>query len=147
MKKIIVFAIVSAIFLCGCMQTKEIDFTDMSGSLTAVSERELSRKDISCEDSYVIGISEKTYNGCVECAAIFSPDFSSDGFEMTVIKAKSVKDSAIICAEMESGYEAPPCDPAENIRFLYDGCYVLRVKGKLSDADRICDEFKARMHG
>ena len=132
MKKFIVFVIMSAFFLCGCMQTEEIDFADMSGSLTAASERELSQKDIECDDSYVIGISEKTYSGCVERAAIFSPDFSSDGFEMT---------------EMESGYEAPPCDPAENIRFVYDGCYVIRVKGKASDADRICDEFKVRMHG
>ncbi|CDE19538.1 unknown [Eubacterium sp. CAG:841] len=147
MKKFIVFVIMSAFFLCGCMQTEEIDFADMSGSLTVASERELSQKDIEGDDSYVIGISEKTYSGCVERAAIFSPDFSSDGFEMTVIKTKNAKDAAIICAEMESGYEAPPCDPAENIRFVYDGCYVIRVKGKASDADRICDEFKVRMHG
>ena len=41
MKKFIVFVIMSAFFLCGCMQTEEIDFADMSGSLTAASEREL----------------------------------------------------------------------------------------------------------
>ncbi len=146
MKKLIaVFA--AAVFLCGCAQTKEIDFTDMSSALAAASGRELSQKNIECDDAYVAGISEKTYSGCVESAAVFSPDFSSDGFEMTLIKTKNANDAAIIRAEMESGYEAPPCDPAENIRFVCDGCYVIRVKGKTSDTDRICDEFKARMRG
>ena len=63
MKKFIVFVIMSVFFLCGCMQTEEIDFADMSGSLTVASERELSQKDIECDDSYVIGVSEKTYSG------------------------------------------------------------------------------------
>lgn len=147
MKKFIAIAFAAAVFLCGCMQTKEIAFTDMSAALAAASGRELSQKDIECDDAYVVGISEKTYSSCVECAAVFSPDFSSDGFEMTVIKTKNAKDAAMIRAEMESGYEAPPCDPAENIRFVCEGCYVIRVKGKTSDTDRICDGFKTRMRG
>ena len=141
MKKIVITALAAALILCSCGEMKNISFSEMSAEIKSASERELADKDIKEDDCYIIGISEKTYKSCVESAAVFSPEFSSDGFEIVLVKTKTAIDAERLCAEMKSNYEPAPCDPAENTEFLYYRDYVLFAKGGLSDTDKVSAAF------
>lgn len=141
MKKLVVTALTMALILCSCGEMKNISFSEMSAEMKNASGRELTDKDIKEDDCYIIGISEKTYKSCIESAAVFSPAFSSNGFEIILIKAKTSIDAERLCAEMKSNYEPAPCDPAENTEFLYYRDYVLFAKGGLSDTDRVSAVF------
>lgn len=141
MKKIVITALAAALILCSCGEMKNISFSEMSSEIKSASEMELTDKDIKEDDCYIIGISEKTYKSCVESAAVFSPEFSSDGFEIVLVKTKTAIDAERLCAEMKSNYEPAPCDPAENTEFLYYRDYVLFAKGGLSDTDKVSAAF------
>ena len=108
MKKFSMIFLALLIVLCSCGEAKNISFSEMSETVKSASGRELTDKDIKEDDCYIIGISEKTYKNGVENAKIFSPVFSSDGFELILIKTKTAIDAERLCAEMKSNYEPVP---------------------------------------
>lgn len=147
MKKFSMIFLVLLIVLCSCGEAKNISFSEMSETVKSASGRELTDKDIKEDDCYIIGISEKTYKSGVENAKIFSPVFSSDGFELILIKTKTAIDAERLCAEMKSNYEPVPCDPSENTEFIYYRDYVLFAKGATGDTERISSAFLSLLKG
>ena len=141
MKKFLIIFLLAALFLCSCGEMRNISFSEMSEKMVGAAERSLTDKRITPDDCYILGVSEKTYISSIENAAIFAPDFSSDGFQMIIVKAKTSVDAERLCAEMKSNYEPAPCDPAENTEFVYCRDYVLFAKGDVSETERLSSAF------
>lgn len=141
MKKFLIIFLLATIFLCSCGEMRNISFSEMSEKMVDAAQRPLTDKSITSDDCYILGVSEKTYMDAIENAAIFAPDFSSDGFQMIIVKAKTSIDAERLCAEMKSNYEPAPCDPAENTELVYYRDYVLFAKGGTAETERLSSAF------
>ena len=110
-------------------------------SRVGINAEDMAESDMTGDDAYILGLSEKEFSDNVTEAKIYRSSELSSGGSMCVMVSASESGAEAVFSVIYGDFEWQPCDPDECAVFMKHGKYVLLAKDSAEDIENISKAF------